>query len=95
MMYQKTVYFQTQEDLNRFNAVSNKAQWLHNKLEEDFVWQTSSEEQTTETTKVVASAPQKKDTVTTPNAPSANTEPMRFCKKHNAVIGFCRYGCTS
>lgn len=31
-MIQKTVYFQTQEDANLFNALSNKAQWLHDKL---------------------------------------------------------------
>ena len=31
-MIQKTVYFRTQEDLDSFNAISNKTEWLHQRL---------------------------------------------------------------
>lgn len=34
-MLQKTVYFRTQEDLDLFNALPNKTQWLHSKLHAD------------------------------------------------------------
>lgn len=33
-MIKKTVYFRTQEDLDKFNAIPNKAQWLQDKLED-------------------------------------------------------------
>lgn len=32
VMIRKTVYFRTQEDLDKFNALPNKAEWLHIKL---------------------------------------------------------------
>lgn len=32
LMIRKTIYFRTQEDLDKFNAISNKAEWLHNRL---------------------------------------------------------------
>jgi hypothetical protein len=35
-MLRKTVYFRTQEDLDKFNAIGNKAEWLHDKLNADF-----------------------------------------------------------
>lgn len=31
-MLKKTVYFRTQEDLDKFNALPNKAEWLHEQL---------------------------------------------------------------
>lgn len=31
-MIRKTVYFRTQEDLDKFNAIGNKAEWLHEHL---------------------------------------------------------------
>lgn len=31
-MIKKTVYFRTQEDLDKFNAIKNKAEWLHDHL---------------------------------------------------------------
>ena len=31
-MIKKTVYFRTQEDLDKFNAIDNKAKWLHERL---------------------------------------------------------------
>lgn len=34
-MLQKTVYFRTQEDLDLFNALPNKTQWLHDRLNQD------------------------------------------------------------
>lgn len=34
-LIQKTVYFRTQQDLDAFNAIPNKTEWLHNQLELD------------------------------------------------------------
>lgn len=31
-MLKKTVYFRTQEDLDKFNAIKNKAEWLQTQL---------------------------------------------------------------
>lgn len=31
-MIQKTVYFRNQDDLDKFNALPNKAEWLHEHL---------------------------------------------------------------
>ena len=37
-MIQKTVYFRTQEDLDKFNAIKNKAEWLHEHLKREPVF---------------------------------------------------------
>jgi hypothetical protein len=43
-MLKKTVYFRDQEDLNKFNAIANKAEWLHEHLKNvsthDINWKT-------------------------------------------------------
>lgn len=31
-MIKKTVYFRDQDDLDKFNAIKNKAKWLHERL---------------------------------------------------------------
>lgn len=36
-MIKKTVYFRTQEDLDKFDAIKNKAEWLHEHLSVDIL----------------------------------------------------------
>jgi len=36
-MIRKTVYFRSQEDLDKFNALPNKAEWLHDHLSSSYI----------------------------------------------------------
>lgn len=37
IMIRKTVYFRTQEDLDKFNAIKNKAEWFHGILNDSWI----------------------------------------------------------
>lgn len=37
IMLRKTVYFRDQDDLDKFNAIKNKAEWLHDHLDVDIM----------------------------------------------------------